>query len=252
MKHTSLPRRWQRFRVLCMSGVALVILGLGPQTSASAWWGPQAALPQSSDQAAVAPGPAQESPEGAGETTTSAFKHSASVRFISRLTGLSLENSYWFAMVTNFAIVVGVIVWATKRNVLAMFRNRTALIQKAMEEARRASEEANRRMLEVEARLSKLDAELREMREAAEKEADAEEQRIRAAAEDDARRMVAAAEQEITAAVRDARRELKGYAADLAVSLAKKQIHVDAATDEELVHSFAQRLVTEEGRHRRQ
>ncbi|HXW89338.1 MAG TPA: ATP synthase F0 subunit B [Terriglobales bacterium] len=252
MTYPCLPRRSQRFRLLCMSGVALLILGLGPQTGASAWWSPQAAWPVSNDHQAVAPGPAPESPEGAGESSTSELKHSASVRFISRLTGLSLENSYWFAMVMNFAIVVGVIVWATKKNLMAMFRNRTALIQKAMEEARRASEEANRRMREVEARLSKLDAELRGMRDAAEKEAFAEEQRIQAAAAEDARRMVAAGEQEIMAALRDARRELKGYAADLAVSLAKKQIHVDAATDEELVHSFAQRLATEEGRHHRQ
>ncbi len=245
-------RRSQSSRSPFVVGVALLILWLGPWASASGWRGLRQELPRFDAQAAVAPEPASESPEGSGETTTSDFKHSASVRFISRLTGLGLESSYWFAMAINFAIVVGVIVWTTRSNVLAMLRNRTALIQKALEEARRSSEDANRRMREVEARLAKLDTELAAMRDAAEKEAAAEEQSIQAAAEQDGRRIVEGAEQEIMAALRNARRELKGYAADLAVSLAKKQIHVDTATDEELVQNFAQRLSTEEGRHSRQ
>jgi len=53
---------------------------------------------------------------------------------------------------------------------------------------------------------------------------------------------VESAEQEIAAAARAARRELTAYAADLAVTLAKKQIHVDAATDQALVREFAQQL----------
>ena len=38
------------------------------------------------------------------------------------------------------------------------------------------------------------------------------------------------------------RRELTAYAANLAVSLAKKQIQVDANTDQALVRGFAQQL----------
>ena len=41
---------------------------------------------------------------------------------------------------------------------------------------------------------------------------------------------------------RAARRELTAYAADLAVGLAQKQIHVDAATDQALVRNFAGEL----------
>jgi F0F1-type ATP synthase membrane subunit b/b' len=80
------------------------------------------------------------------------------------------------------------------------------------------------------------------MRAAAEQEAAAEEQRIKAAAAEDARKIVVSAEQEIAAAAKAARRELTAYAADLAVSLAKKQIHVDAATDQALLRSFAKEL----------
>jgi F-type H+-transporting ATPase subunit b len=82
------------------------------------------------------------------------------------------------------------------------------------------------------------------MRDAAEKEAVAEEARIKAATEEDAQKIIASAEQEIAAAAKAARRDLTAYAADLAVGLAKKQIHVDAASDETLVHDFAGQLTS--------
>jgi F-type H+-transporting ATPase subunit b len=123
-----------------------------------------------------------------------------------------------------------------------MFRDRTASIQKAMEEARRASEDANRRLGDIESRLAKLGDEIAAMKAAGEKDVAAEEARIKAAAEEDARKIVESAEAEISAAAKSARRDLTEYAADLAISLAKKQIHVDAGTDTSLVRSFAERL----------
>ena len=111
-----------------------------------------------------------------------------------------------------------------------------------MQEAQKASEEARRKLAEIEARLMKLDVEIGIMRDAAEKEGAAEEARIKAAAEEDARKIVVSAEQEIAAAAKAARRQLTNYAADLAVGLARKQIHVDAATDQALVRNFAGQL----------
>ena len=98
------------------------------------------------------------------------------------------------------------------------------------------------RFTEIESRLGRLDEEISQMRAASEKEAAAEEERIRAAAAEDARRISASVEQEIAIAVKAARRELTVYAADLAVSLASKQIHVDTPTDQALVRRFAQQL----------
>jgi len=186
----------------------------------------------------------RESREAAGEDANAQFKHSPSVQLVSKLTGLSLEHAYWLCVALNFLVVALVIVWLSKKNLPEMFRTRTASIQKAMEEARKASEEANRRLAGIESRLSQLDIEIGGMRAVAEKEAAAEEQRIKAAAEDDARKIVESAEQEITAVARAARRELTSFAADLAVSLAKKQIQIDAATDQKLVDNFAQQLQT--------
>jgi len=146
------------------------------------------------------------------------------------------------SVILNFAIVAGAIFWFSRKNLPGVFRNRTGLIQKAMEEARQASADANRRLSDVEARLSRLGTEIAAMSAAGEKEAAAEEQRIKAAADEDARRIVEGAGHEIDAAVKAARRDLTAFAADLAVSLAGKQIRVDEASDRALVGSFAQQL----------
>jgi F-type H+-transporting ATPase subunit b len=204
------------------------------------------AFPQNEEPAAqTASAPAQ-NPEGSnqssGEDETAQFRHSASVHLLARITGLSDEGAFWLAVLINFAIVVGLIAWFWRKNVPALFRNRTASIQKAIEEARRASEDANRRLSEVEKRLGRLDDEINQMRATAEKEAAAEEERIKAAAEEEARRIVQSAGQEIAASAKAARRELTAYAADLAVALAAKQIHVDTPADQALVRLFAQQL----------
>ena len=201
---------------------------------------------EDSDSARQGPGRqlAHESREAAGEEKdeNAQFKQSASVRLVAKLTGLSLQRSYWLCMVLNFVVIAALIVWAGRKHLPGLFRDRTAAIQKAMQEAQKASDEARRKLAEIESRLMKLDVEIGMMRDAAEKEAGAEEARIQAAAQEDARKIVAAAEQEIAAAAKAARRQLTAHAADLAVGLAQKQIRVDAATDQTLVQNFAREL----------
>jgi F-type H+-transporting ATPase subunit b len=187
---------------------------------------------------------AHETREAAGEEKDdkAEFKQSPSVRFIARVTGLSAENAYLFSVLLNFAVIAGLIFWVGRKYLPGAFSARTAAIQKAMQEAQKASDEARRRLAEVESRLMKLDVEIGMMRDAAEKEAGAEEARLQAAAQEDTRKMVESAQQEIAAAAKAARRELTAYAGDLAVGLAQKQIRVDAATDQTLVRNFAGEL----------
>lgn len=187
---------------------------------------------------------AHQSREAAGEEeeSTAEFKQSPSVKFLARVTGLNLTQAYWLAVLLNFAVIALLIFWAARKSVPGMLRARTASIQKAMEEARQASEEANRRLSEIETRLSRLDSEVAQMRSVADSDWAAEEARIRAAADEDARKITASAEQEIDAAAKQARRELTQYAADLAVSLAQRQIRIDAPTDQALVRDFAAQL----------
>jgi len=207
-----------------------------------------ASLKQASDESLTPATPgrelAHESREAAGEEKDEMdeFKHSASVRLISRVTGLDLQQSYWLSMSLNFAIIAGALIWAARKYLPGMFRDRTATIQRAMQEAQKASEEARRKLAEIESRLQRLDVEIGMMRDAAEKEGAAEETRIQAAAEEDARKIVAAAEQEIAAAAKAARRQLTAHAAELAVGIASRQIRVDASTDQGLVRDFAAQL----------
>ena len=94
----------------------------------------------------------------------------------------------------------------------------------------------------MEARLAKLDSEVTGIRAEAEKQAVAEEQRIRAAAEEDKNRVVESAKLEIDAIARNARRDLKSYASSLAVDIAAKRIHVDDNSDQALVREFVDQL----------
>jgi F-type H+-transporting ATPase subunit b len=203
-----------------------------------------AQVSQAPDQPGIGKQLAHETREAAGEEKdeNAEFKQSAAVRLIARLTGLNLQESYWLSVLLNFVVIAAVIVWAGRKYLPGVFSSRTAAIQKAMQEAQKASEEARRRLAEIESRLMRLDVEIGMMRDAAEKEAGAEEARIQAAAQEDARKMVESAQQEIASAAKTARRELTAYAADLAVGLAQKQIRVDAATDQALVRNFAGEL----------
>jgi F-type H+-transporting ATPase subunit b len=246
-------------RTKVLRGFALALLLAGGATIAVPAYSQSAAADQdkrSSDrrsgdpaQATVEqqPAPAQEtkSQEAKGEEETDQteqFKHSHSVRLIGRIIGLDSQRSYWIAEFINFGVVAAILVWAGRKMLPGFFRSRTESIQKAMQEAQKASAEARARLSDIESRLSKLDSEIASMRETAQKEAAAEEQRIKAATEEEARKIISGAEQEIAAAVKAARRQLTVHAADLAVGLAQKQIHVDAPTDQALVRNFAGQL----------
>jgi len=192
----------------------------------------------------------RETREAAGEEEKddkAQFKQSPSVRFIARITGASTGTAYLLCVLLNFAVIAGIILWVSRKYLPGAFSARTAAIQKAMQEAQKASEQARRRLAEIESRLMKLEVEIGMMRDTAEKEAAAEEARIQAAAQEDARKMLESAQLEIAAALKAARRELTAYAADLAVGLAQKQIQVDAATDQSLVRNFAGQLGASSG-----
>lgn len=249
-----------RKNIIRASLLALLVLTFAGAIAPPTAWGqygtppPKQANPPEQQQASPpkhSPGVGQElaheSREAAGEEAdeNKAFKESASVRLVAKWTGLSLQHAYWLCVLLNFVVIAAVLIWASGKYLPGMFRARTAAIQKAMQEAQKASEEARRKLAEIETRLQKLDVEIGSMRNNAEQEAAAEEARIQAAAQEDARKIVETAQQEIAAITKAARRDLTAYAADLAVSLAQKQIQVDAATDQMLVRNFAGELGSE-------
>lgn len=194
---------------------------------------------------------AHESNEAAEGDENAQFKHSPTVRWVASKLGISVAAEYWVLYTLDFLIIALAIGWFWKKNVPGAFKARTATIRKTMEEAQAASADANRRLGEIEGRLSRLDQEIAQMRVSAESEAAAEEQRIRAAADEDSRKIVEAAQAEIESASRVAQRELKAYAAELAVSLAEKKMQVDDATDRRLVQRFSRELATSEAKESR-
>jgi F-type H+-transporting ATPase subunit b len=189
---------------------------------------------------------AQETREAAGEDQEehADLKHAKPVQWLARKISWSVHGTHLLLSGLNFAIIAILAVWAARKFLPAMFRNRSQSIQQALQEARAASQDANRRLAEIENRLRQLDVEIGQMQSLAEKEADAEEVRIQKAAEEDMRKVVLTAEQEIAAAAKQARRELTTHTATLAIALARQQINVDSNTDQVLVRSFASKLAS--------
>lgn len=203
---------------------------------------PDSTNPVSNDQPAVrkAKGSSHGS-EGAQEQEKdeeAEFKLSPSVQWVARKTGLSLAGAYWLSFIFNFLVVAFVILWLMKLNLPGFFRGRSDQISKGIADARRASEEATRRLAEVEARLARLDADIAALHAQAEDSARVEGERILAAQEEEKRKIVESAQQEIAAAALNARRELKIFAGDLAINLAEKKVAVSAAADKTLVSTF--------------
>jgi F-type H+-transporting ATPase subunit b len=181
-------------------------------------------------------------PEKKEDDLEEGFRHSASVKAIAKLTGLDVDKAYWLSVVLNFLILFAILWIPLKKFLPGFFKGRTEAIQKRLEESRKTTEEARRRLAEVEGRLSRLDTEIAQMRSEAEAGAQAEEQRVLTAVEEERRRIVQSAEQEIAMAANAARRELKAFAADLAVDLAEKKIQSRQIADQALVHEFAAQL----------
>lgn len=170
------------------------------------------------------------------------LKYSPAVTALGKKIGLDAKTSYWVFTGINFAVVVVAVLWLMKSKVMVGMRNRTTQIRSAMETAQKASEDANARLSAIEGRLAKLDSEVAGLKSQAEADFKGEEQRIRQQAEQDAARVVQVAEQEIATAAKLARRDLKVFAADLAVDLAEKRIKVDRDTDERIVQTFVNQL----------
>jgi F-type H+-transporting ATPase subunit b len=177
-----------------------------------------------------------------GKSETDWVRRAPAIKWIAKKTGLTLDQAYWLCFVINFAIIFFFLASLMRKKLPGFFRGRTAAIQKGIEEARKMSEEARQRLSEVEGRLSRLDADIASMRGEADQNARAEEQRLQAASEEERKRIVTSAEQEISMAANAARRDLKTYAAELAVNLAEKKIRVEQDADQALVREFTARL----------
>jgi F-type H+-transporting ATPase subunit b len=182
-----------------------------------------------------------------------AYRKSPSVVWLGRKLGIGTERASTLSELGNFvlfALGVGwlVVVFLPKAFPAMVPRNRTAAIQKSLADARTATEEARARLSGVEERLAKLDGEIAAMRAHAEQDSATEEQRIKATVEEEKKKILASAEQEIAAATMHAQKQLQQHAAELAIEQAARKLVVSAETDRLLVQGFAQRLAGDESK----
>jgi len=157
----------------------------------------------------------------------------------------SEESNKWgiwldIGRVFNLALVVGLLVWATRKPLANFFSGRTQAIREQLEEAQKARKNAEEKLAEIESRMSRLDDELQEIKNSSEKEARKEYQRLVEAAGQDAEKALERSRQEIDAMTRTARQELKLHAAELAVKLAEEKIRgeITDADHERLLARF--------------
>ena len=191
--------------------------------------------------------PAGESQQANNEVKdeNDAYRHSPMVQKIGHMMGMSTETAATSFEIFNFAILAIAIGAFLLKALPKTFRNRNSAIQKHLVDARTATEEASARLNSVEDRLAALDGQIAEMRAQSERDAAADEVRIKATVEDERKRILASADQEIAAATMHAQRQLQQYAAELAIEQAARKLVVSAETDRLLVQNFARRLGNE-------
>lgn len=175
-------------------------------------------------------------------TETEEYRHSSVVQAIAHKLGLKTETTAQiFEDINSGALLLAIFIGIWK--VLPkMFRQRSETLQKELTLAQAATEDANRRLVEVEARLSRLGGEIDAIRQQAEKDSAEDEKRIRAALESERERIIASAEQEIGALQSAAQRDLKKFAADLAVDHALRKLQLTTDADRALVKEFGKTL----------
>ena len=124
----------------------------------------------------------------------------------------------------NLAVVVGLLVWVVRKPLANFYASRSESIREQLAEAQRARAEAEAKLAEIESKMSRLDQELGEMKAAAEKDAELEYKRLIEAADEESRKIVGKAKEEIEGITREAYLDLKAHAAELAVTLAGQKI----------------------------
>lgn len=180
--------------------------------------------------------------EPESNSQTEQYRHSSVVQAIARFTHLSPETTAQIFEDLNSGVLLAAIAFFLWKMLPKIFRSRTENLQKDLVAARLATEEANRKLAEVEARLLRLDSEIGSIRQQVEQEAIEDEKRIHAALEAERERVVASAEQEIAAVQAAAQRNLKKFAADLAIDHAMRRIQLSNDTDRALVREFGKSL----------
>ena len=144
----------------------------------------------------------------------------------------------------NFAILVIGLGYLMAKYLPPLFRSRTQEIRKGITEAQALKRDAEARAAAVEAKLAALGAEIEKFRVQARAEMEQEAARIAENTSRHLEKLQRQAELEIETAGKIVQRELRGYAAKLALELAETRIRrsLDPRTDGALIEEFVHDL----------
>jgi F-type H+-transporting ATPase subunit b len=183
-------------------------------------------------------GPGSAQPAQSDEDRDNAFLHSSTVRALARILHLNVDTTITLLLVINFAIIFFAVAIPLTRAMPKVIRKRSEALSQDLTSARQATADAQARLSAVEAQLAGLGEEIKKLTAQVEQESVEDEKRIKASLGEESARIVAAAEQEINAAVGQAKRGLRSFAADLAIGQAEKQIALTPETDRALIAEF--------------
>jgi F-type H+-transporting ATPase subunit b len=172
------------------------------------------------------------------------YRHAPVVKTLARWMHVDVETAARIFEIFNVSVVVFGIIIPLIKIMPKLLRKRSEKISADIEEARKTTADANSRLSAVEAKLASLDQEIAKFRAEVEQQITQDEQRSKAALEEESARIVASAEQVIGVAAAQARRSLRHFAADLAIDQAVKKLVLTPETDRALIAEF----VNEAGR----
>ena len=154
--------------------------------------------------------------------------------------GKNMELWAW----ANFLLLVGGLGYVAKKNAGPYFAARSLAIRKGIVEAEELTAEANAKVAEVDRRMAHLQSEIDEMRRDALAEQESEAQRVCREAAAEIAKIQARTTEEIAAAGKSARLDLRRYSAELAVGLAEQKIlaRMSPALQNRLVDSVVAHL----------
>ncbi|MGD0923506.1 MAG: ATP synthase F0 subunit B [Terriglobia bacterium] len=140
----------------------------------------------------------------------------------------------------NFVILAGGLAYVLRKPLREFFTQRSASIRKSLEEGRKALEASQAQLQAVEEKLQHFEEEMAAFRAAALREMDAERERLRQATAHEMEKMLASVQTQMEMTTKQARVELKLYAAEQAVEMAQKMIgqRLDEAGQQRLVRQF--------------
>jgi F-type H+-transporting ATPase subunit b len=170
------------------------------------------------------------------------FRHSDSVRAFAKMFHLSPEAASMVFWSLNAVLLFVFVGYFLVTGLPKAFRSRRQQLDRQIVEARAATEKAEERLRTVEERLGRLDSEIAAVREQAERDSAHDEVLIKQAMEDEKKKIVASAEQEIAAAGAAAERHLRKFAAEMAVDRASSRLHLTEGDDRTLIQEFASSL----------